>query len=98
MDPVLVDDGQIVSDVRAVAADDVEAALELLDMPTLQDILRATRVHGTVCFIGMLTNLWTMNEFDPVDCIPCAHADRNRVSGKLVGVVDPADASVTTKK
>ena len=98
MGHVLVDNGQIVSDVRAVAADDVEAALELLDMPTLPDTLRATRVHGTVCFIGMLTKLWTMNEFYPFDCIPRAHADRNRVSGKLVGVVDPADAAVTTKK
>jgi hypothetical protein len=44
---VLVDDGQIESDVRAVVAADVEAALELLDMPTLPDTLRATRVHGT---------------------------------------------------
>ena len=48
MDSVLVDDGQIESDVRAVVAADVEAALELLDMPTLPDTLCATRVHGTV--------------------------------------------------
>ena len=46
----------------------------------------------------MLTNVRTMNDFYPVDYIPRAHADRNRVSGKLVGVVDPADAAVTTKK
>ena len=44
---VLVDDGQIESVVRAVVAADVDAALELLDMPTLPDTLRATRVHGT---------------------------------------------------
>ena len=98
MGHVLVADGQIESDVRTVVATDVEAALELLDMPTLPDTLRATRVHGTVCFIGMLTNLWTMNDFYPVDYVPRAHANRNRVSGKLVGVVDPADAAVTTKR
>jgi NADPH2:quinone reductase len=38
--------------------------------PTLQDTLRATRVHGTACFTGMLSNEWTVKDFYPIDYIP----------------------------
>lgn len=31
--------------------------------PTLPDTLRAVRVHGVVCFTGMLSNQWTVAEF-----------------------------------
>ena len=98
MDRVLVDGRQIVSDVRAVVAARVKVVLELLGMPTLPDSVRATRAHGTVCFTGMLSNRWAMNEFDPVNYIPRAHANRSRVSDKLVAVVNPADAAITTKR
>ena len=75
----------------------VEAALELVGTPTLPDTLRATHAHGTVCFTGMQSNRWTVDEFYPIDDIPRAHADLeyNRVFGKLVGVIDIADAALT---
>ncbi len=140
VDHVIVDDGQVARAVRAVVPAGVDAALELVGTPTLPDTLRATRVHGTVCFTGMLSNRWTVDEFYPIDYIPRgvrltayaggaedlpapvlqayldrlaagslaigplhtytlddiprAHADleHNRVFGKLVGVIDPADA------
>jgi len=140
VDHVIVDDGQVARAVRAVVPEGVDAALELVGTPTLPDTLRATRVHGTVCFTGMLSNRWTVDEFYPIDYIPRgvrltayaggaddlpapvlqtyldrlaagslaigplrtytlddiprAHADleHNRVFGKLVGVIDPADA------
>lgn len=143
VDHVIVDDGQIASAVRAIVPAGVNAALELVGTPTLPDTLRATRVHGTVCFTGMLSNRWTVDEFYPIDYIPRgvrltayaggaddlpsavlqayldrlaagslsigplhtytlddiprAHADleHNRVFGKLVGVIDPADATTT---
>jgi NADPH:quinone reductase len=124
----------------------VDAALELVGTPTLPDTLRATRVHGTVCFTGMLSNRWTVKEFYPIeyiprgvrltayaggandlpahvlqayldrlaagdlaigplntytlDDIPRAHADleHNRVLGKLVGVIDPADLANTLQR
>lgn len=143
VDHVIVDDGQVARAVRAVVPGGVDAALELVGTPTLPDTLRATRVHGTVCFTGMLSNRWTVEEFYPIDYIPRgvrltaysggagdlpapllqayldrlaagslasgplrtytlddiprAHADleHNRVFGKLVGVIDPADAIVT---
>jgi NADPH:quinone reductase-like Zn-dependent oxidoreductase len=48
----------------------VDAALELVGTPSLPDTLRATRVHGTVCFTGMLSNQWTVPDFYPIDYIP----------------------------
>ena len=48
----------------------MDAALELVGTPTLPDTLRATRVHGTVCFTGMLSNQWTVPDFYPIDYIP----------------------------
>jgi len=69
-DHVIVDDGQIAMAVRAIVPAGVDAALELVGTPTLPDTLRATRVHGTVCFTGMLSNRWTVDEFYPIDYIP----------------------------
>ena len=57
--------------VRATCLESgVDAALELVGTPTLPDTLRATRVHGTVCFTGMLSNQWTVPDFYPIDYIP----------------------------
>jgi NADPH:quinone reductase-like Zn-dependent oxidoreductase len=33
--------------------------------------LRATRIHGVVCFTGMLSNEWIIRDFYPVDYLPC---------------------------
>jgi NADPH:quinone reductase-like Zn-dependent oxidoreductase len=70
VDHVIVDDGQVATAVRAIVPAGVDAALELVGTPTLPDTLRATRVHGTVCFTGMLSNRWTVDEFYPIDYIP----------------------------
>ncbi len=70
VDRVFIDDGEVARAVRAIAPDGVDAALELVGTPTLPDTLRATRVHGTVCFTGMLSNRWTVDEFYPIDYIP----------------------------
>jgi NADPH:quinone reductase len=146
VDHVIVDNGQIASAVRAIVPEGVDAALELVGTPTLPDTLRAARVHGTVCFTGMLSNRWTVDEFYPIDYIPRgvrltayaggaadlpaqvlqayldrlaagelaigplhtytlddiarAHADleHNRVFGKLVGVIAPADLAINVQR
>lgn len=146
VDEVIIDDDQVARAVRALLPEGVDAALELVGTPTLPDTLRATRVHGTVCFTGMLSNRWTVEAFYPIDYlprgvrltayagaaadlpapvlqahldrlaagslsigpvhtyplqdIPRAHADlgNNRVFGKLVGVIDPADLDVDVKE
>jgi NADPH:quinone reductase len=70
VDHVLLDDGQVADQVRRLVPDGVDAALELVGTPTLPDTLRATRVHGVVCFTGMLSNEWTVRDFYPIEYIP----------------------------
>lgn len=48
----------------------VGGAVELVGAPTLRDTLRATAVHGAVCFMGMLSDEWTVPDFYPIDYIP----------------------------
>jgi hypothetical protein len=34
------------------------------------DTLRSVRVHGVVCFTGMLSNQWAVRDFYPLDYLP----------------------------
>jgi NADPH:quinone reductase-like Zn-dependent oxidoreductase len=70
VDHPLLDNGTIAAAVRELAPDGVDAALELVGTNTLPDSLRATRVHGTVCFTGMVSNEWTIRDFYPIEYIP----------------------------
>ena len=70
VDHPIVDDGAIASAVRRIFPGGVDAALELVGTPTLPDTLRATKVHGVVCFTGMLSNDWTVRDFYPIDYLP----------------------------
>ena len=70
VDHVLIDDGNVAAQVRAMMPEGVHGAIELVGTPTLPDTLRATRVHGTVCFTGMLSNQWTVADFYPIDYLP----------------------------
>jgi NADPH2:quinone reductase len=70
VDHVLVDDGDVAAQARAIVPDGVDAAIELVGTNTLPDTLRATAVHGVVCFTGMLSNQWTVADFYPIDYIP----------------------------
>jgi NADPH:quinone reductase-like Zn-dependent oxidoreductase len=70
VDHVLIDDGQVAPKVRDIMPDGVDTALELVGTPTLPDTLRATRVHGVVCFTGMLSNQWIVHDFYPIEYIP----------------------------
>ena len=70
VDYPLVDDGNVATQVRELLPDGVDTALELVGTPTLPDTLRATKVHGVVCFTGMLSNQWTVPDFYPIDYLP----------------------------
>jgi NADPH2:quinone reductase len=70
VDHVLVDDGDVAARVRAIVPEGVQAAIELVGTDTLPDTLRATAVHGVVCFTGMLSNQWTVADFYPIEYIP----------------------------
>ncbi|GAB0106067.1 zinc-binding alcohol dehydrogenase family protein [Nocardia sp. JMUB6875] len=70
VDHVLIDDGAVADWVREILGDGVDTALELIGTPTLPDTLRATKVHGVVCFTGMLSNEWIVEKFYPIGYIP----------------------------
>lgn len=70
VDHVIVDAGSIAEQVRALVPHGVDAALELVGTPTLPDTLAATRVHGVVCFTGMLSNEWIVKDFYPIAYLP----------------------------
>jgi len=70
VDHPLLDGGQIAPAVRAIVPAGVDAALELVGAPTLPDTLAATRVHGTVCYAGILSNQWILPDFYPIGYLP----------------------------
>jgi len=69
-DHVVVDSGRIADAVRRIVPDGVNGAVELIGTDTLPDTLRATAVHGTVSFSGMLSDVWTIPDFYPMAVIP----------------------------
>lgn len=70
VDHVVLDTGTVAEQVRWIVPDGVHAALELVGTPTLRDTLLSTRLHGTVCFTGMLSNQWVVPEFYPIEYLP----------------------------
>src|SRR3954453_3376945 len=70
VDHVLIDDGNVAPQVREILRPGVDTALELVGTPTLPDTLHSTRQHGVVCFTGMLSNVWTVRDFYPIDYLP----------------------------
>jgi NADPH2:quinone reductase len=70
IDHPLLDNGSIAAAVRELVPDGVDAALELVGTTTLHDSLRATKVHGTVCFTGMVSDEWIVRDFYPIGFIP----------------------------
>lgn len=70
VDHVIIDDGAVAPAVRTLLPAGVAGAVELVGATTLRDTLRATAVHGTVCFTGMLSDQWTVPNFYPMDYLP----------------------------
>jgi NADPH:quinone reductase len=67
---VLIDDGDVARQVREIRPEGADSALELVGTPTLPDTLRSVRVHGVVCFTGMLSNQWIVRDFYPIGYLP----------------------------
>jgi NADPH:quinone reductase len=70
VDHVVIDNGSLARAVRQLYPGGVDGALELVGTPTLPDTLRCVRVHGVVCFTGMLSNHWTVERFYPIEYLP----------------------------
>jgi NADPH:quinone reductase len=69
-DHVLIDDGNVADQVRRIFPSGADTALELVGTPTLPDTLRSVRLHGVVCFTGMLSNQWIVHDFYPIEYLP----------------------------
>lgn len=70
VDHPLLDDGSVAAAVRELVPEGVDAVLELVGTTTLPDSLRATKVHGTVCFTGMVGDEWIVRDFYPIGYLP----------------------------
>ena len=67
---VVIDDGQVADQVRALVPGGIDGAVELVGVNVLRDTLQAVRAGGTVCFTGMLSDQWTIRDFYPMDWLP----------------------------
>jgi NADPH2:quinone reductase len=70
VDHVIVDDGSVATQVRALVPEGVDGAVELVGVNVMRDTLSSVCAGGTVCFTGMLSDQWTIPEFYPMDWLP----------------------------
>lgn len=70
VDGVLIDDGNVAAQVREKYSSGIDCAIELVGTTTLPDTLAAVKIHGTVCFTGMLANHWIVKDFYPIGYLP----------------------------
>jgi NADPH:quinone reductase-like Zn-dependent oxidoreductase len=69
-DHVILDNGSVQEEVRALYPKGVQKVLELIGTMTLKDSLKCIAPKGIVCMTGILGNEWTMKEFTPMGDIP----------------------------
>lgn len=69
-DVVLVDTGEISEAVHDAVPGGADVAVELVGTNTLRDTVLSVRRGGTVCFTGMLSDQWTVDDFYPIDFLP----------------------------
>ena len=67
---VILDDGEIAGQVRALYPGGVDRILELIGTTTLLDSLRAAKRRGVVCMTGILGGQWVLERFEPLEQIP----------------------------
>jgi len=86
---VLVDDGQVREQVRALFPQGVDRALELVGATTLHDTLTCLKPGGLGCMTGMLSESWSLPDFAPMEFIPATVALTIYDSGQVTA---PASA------
>jgi len=69
---VLIDDGNLKSQVDGLNTGGFDKILELVGASTLKDSLACAKRGGTVCMTGMLSETWSIRDFAPMDYIPAA--------------------------
>lgn len=69
-DHILIDNGTLPEQLRALYPTGVNKILELIGPSTLLESLKLTTRHGIVCSTGILGKKGTLNGFDPIKDIP----------------------------
>ena len=69
-DYVLIDEGTLHDQVRAIFPQGVDKVLELVGATTLRDSLACIKPGGTCCMTGMLSESWSIPDFAPMEFIP----------------------------
>ncbi|WP_131539740.1 zinc-binding dehydrogenase [Pedobacter nototheniae] len=69
-DEVLIDNGYLLEQLNASKTPRVNKVLELVGTPTLKDSLSCSAAFGKVCMTGMLSEQWSIEDFDPMGFIP----------------------------
>ena len=69
-DHVLIDNGTVTKELRALFPEGVDKVLELIGIKTLKDSLKCIKPGGIVCMTGILGGEWTIQEFTPMGDIP----------------------------
>jgi len=71
-DSVVIDDGNVASEIRRQFPQGVDRVLELIGTSTLLDSLQCVRAGGVVCMTGILGGEWELASFRPMGHIPTA--------------------------
>ncbi|WP_375445557.1 zinc-binding alcohol dehydrogenase family protein [uncultured Fibrella sp.] len=69
-DYVLIDEGSLYNQVRAIFPNGIDKVLELVGTTTLQDSMYCLKPGGTACMTGMLSENWSIATFSPMEFIP----------------------------
>ncbi|KAA6438790.1 zinc-binding dehydrogenase [Dyadobacter flavalbus] len=69
---VLIDDGNLKAQVDKLYPEGIDKILELIGANTLKDSLSCTKPGGSVCMTGMLSEIWSIKDFAPMDYVPAA--------------------------
>ncbi|WP_439698249.1 zinc-binding alcohol dehydrogenase family protein [Mucilaginibacter sp. AW1-7] len=69
-DQVMIDNGDLTTQIHAVYPFGINKVLELIGTATLKDSLSCAAPGGIVCMTGMLAEQWSFNEFAPMEYIP----------------------------
>lgn len=69
-DFVVIETGKIEDEIKTIFPKGVDKTLELVGTPTLKDSLNSTAPFGTVCMTGMLSEQWSITDFEPMEYIP----------------------------
>jgi NADPH2:quinone reductase len=67
---VLIDDGNLKAQVDKLYPRGIDKILELVGANTLKDSLSCAKPGGSVCMTGMLSEIWSVKDFAPMDYIP----------------------------